>query len=421
VLAVALRRRAGTCDARARERVSPNARRRSAAANRLTAPTALLQVKGIMRTSSPALAVLASSLALAASLVLATDDAGACGGFFVAPGPDVPSLEVEQTLIIHDPVKQVEHFVREVTFRQASTTFGFVVPTPTRPEVAKVADAPFLRLGKEYPLREVQRSRGLGGIGLGSGGGGGSPSGVEVLSKQKLGSFTVFVLAATDAAGLKRWLDSNHFQTTPQSEAWLKHYVDLRFHFVASRFDPPATAKDAGAPPSAVHAETLRITFPTPVPYYPYLEPEHPTPSSAPPGMQNVDTTPKRPRVLAVWFIAPREATPVAAFTGGGIPVPAPQWKRPWLEGTPTRTPLATVKTAVGKSLEALLPAAVASDAGDDEGSSLSMQVFEDQKTSRKGFGDVVFVPNAPVTLSDAELASRRPFFALLDPRRSAQ
>ena len=86
------------------------------------------------------------------------------------------------------------------------------------------------------------------------------------------------------------------------------------------------------------------------------------------------------------------------------------------------RTPLTTLRTAVGKSLEALLPAVAKPDPGEaaDSEPSLSIQVFEDQKISRQGFGDVVFVPNAPVAMSDAELAKRRPFFTLLDPRRGA-
>jgi hypothetical protein len=354
----------------------------------------------MMRSSSRlAMAMLASI----ATLVLARHDADACGGFFVkGRASDVPALEVEQTLILHDPVKQVEHFVREVTFRKGDTSFGFVVPTPARPQVAKVDDAPFRRLEGEYPFRP---RRGLGGFGAGGSGAGGAPRGVDVLSVQKLGSFTAFVLAATDAGGLGQWLAQNHFETTPASAQWLDHYVKLRFYFVAFRFDPPNKAGvDAGAAEGAapVSSETMRITFTTPLPFYPYLEPDHPAKDAS------------APRVLGVWLVTKAPSTPVAAVqapSGGAF-----RWKQPWLEGESTMADMPALRTALGPSLASLLPAP--EKAAEGEQPSLSVQVFEDQKRDRHGYGDVVMVPTTPVKLTDAELAQRRIFFDVLDPAR---
>lgn len=299
--------------------------------------------------------------------------------------------------------------MREVSFRKGNTTFGFVVPTPSRPEVAKVDDAPFKRLHDEFPFAPA--SRGLSFGAGGAAGSGGKGGGVEVLSVQKLGSFTAFVLSATDAGGLAKWLATNKFETTPASSRWLEHYVASKFFFVAFRFDPPAKGDgaDAGAPAGStvrpVSSETMRISFATPLPYYPYLEPDHP------------EKTAKTPRVLDVWFVSPDEATPVSAVQGAdGAPF---RWKRPWLEGASRRADVETLKTALGKSLAGLLPAPKKADDSDDL--TLSVQVFEDQKFDRHGFGDVVLVPNAPVTLSEAEVAKRRVFFDVLDPTRGAK
>ena len=343
---------------------------------------------------------LLAAVAAVPVLALSGHEAHACGGFF-ARGPDLPALEFEQTLIVHDPVKQVEHFVREVTFRKGNVTFGFVVPTPSTPEVAKVDDPPFKRLHDELPFAARGASRG------GSGGAGfGSKGGVEVLSVQKVGSFTAFVLSATDAGGLAKWLASNKFETTPASSRWLEHYVALKFYFVAFRFDPPAKDADAGAPARAVSSETMRISFATPLPYYPYLEPDH------------AEKTPKTPRVLDVWFVSPSEATPVAAVQGeGGAPF---RWKRPWLEGASTRMSVEALKPILGRSLAGLLPAPKKAEGEGDE-PTLSVQIFEDQKFDRHGFGDVVLVPNTPVELGEAELARRRAFFDVLDPARGAK
>lgn len=348
----------------------------------------------------------AGAIMAAATFVSSHHDAAACGGFFAARGPDLPALEVEQTLIIHDPAKQVEHFVREVSFRKGNTTFGFVVPTPSRPEVAKVDDAPFRRLQKEFPFRPP--SRGFGGLGggAGTGSGLGAPAGVQVLSQQKLGSFTAFVLAATDAGGLEKWLAQNKFETTPASAAWLAHYVKSRFYFVAFRFDPPTKGADAKAAGDAapVTSETMRISFATPLPFYPYLEPDHPSKDAS------------SSRVLDVWLVAPSTFTPVAAVQAADGPL---RWKEPWLEGASTTADVASLRATLGRSLASLLPTPRKPPEGEDP--SLSVQVFEDQKTDRHGFGDVVMVPTEPVTLTEAELAKRTFLFDVLDPSRGAR
>jgi hypothetical protein len=69
------------------------------------------------------------------------------------------------------------------------------VPTPTLPEVAAVEKNPFTRLRERFPF--ASGGHGIG-KGYGSAGFGGTGGGtVEVLSVEKVGSFTAFVLAAT--------------------------------------------------------------------------------------------------------------------------------------------------------------------------------------------------------------------------------
>src|SRR5688572_3283833 len=82
--------------------------------------------------------------------------AEACGGFFlrrVSP-EEQPSLAREKVLIIHDAARGREHFIREVAFRRADQRFGFVVPTPTLPEVVKVEKTPFSRLRRRFPFEK---------------------------------------------------------------------------------------------------------------------------------------------------------------------------------------------------------------------------------------------------------------------------
>ena len=46
---------------------------------------------------------------------------------------------------------------------------------------------------------------------------------MTVLSKERVGSFTAFVLAATDSAALERWLKDNQLVVPPETRAWLDH------------------------------------------------------------------------------------------------------------------------------------------------------------------------------------------------------
>jgi hypothetical protein len=82
-------------------------------------------------------------------------DAGACGGFFgaqaVAEGR-LPSLSYEQTLIVYDRKAHHEDFVREVVFRRSRDAFGFVVPAPSRPDVASFGKDVFFKLGASFPF-----------------------------------------------------------------------------------------------------------------------------------------------------------------------------------------------------------------------------------------------------------------------------
>lgn len=330
--------------------------------------------------------------------IVSPSDANACGGFFRRRVTQtIPSLEVEQVLIVHDPVTEEEQFIRELVFRDAKDPFGFVVPTPSQPTVAKVERSPFAALAQRFPP-EPPEPPATGGPapkgGMSRGAGGGAAATVTVLSQERIGSFTAFVLAATDAGALKKWLDENELATTPESDAWLEHYVKLGFYFAAFRYE--ATAPKAG--PSS-RAETVRLTFKTPLPYYPYREPKH------------AKEPAKHDRVLSVWLASPVRSTPVAAVEEVGVT----RWKRPWRESnTHAPTTSGTVGAIVGAGNMGAL-GQPASSTGDAREAPLSVQTFQDQKTSRRGWGDVVLVPERPYTSDDARLARMNKLMATLD------
>ena len=181
--------------------------------------------------------------------------------------------------------------------------------------------------------------------------------------------------------------------STPEADRWLAHYVRMGFYYVAMRYDPPRSKDDKAADVGRVKAETMRISFATPLPYYPYFEPEPPKASPQSGG----------PRMLEVWLVTNRLSVPLAAQKRSG----KLRWVKPLAEGQRyPRASRSALNAALGKEAQLLF-----------EGE-LIVQRFMDQKRSRVGFGDVLFVPAAKKVL-DAKALS--PLLAILDPSLAAR
>lgn len=330
----------------------------------------------------------ASVLACALAFVAAAPSAAACGGFFSrrpVPPEQRPTLSREKVLIVHDAARSREHFIREVAFRRADERFGFVVPTPSLPEVAKVDSTPFTKLRQQFAFAAPQAASGSGG-GRGSGTGfGGRGGGMQVLAVEKVGSFTAFTLAATDAGALAGWLKKNGLVSTPEADLWLEHYVRMGFYYVAMRYDPPSDATKRRS--AAIEAETLRISFDTPVAYYPYFEPEAKHSTTA-------------PRLLEVWYVGSHPVVPVAEYTQEGRPA---RWVRPMQAGQDDRDARQKLSETLDPQLAALLPAGP-----------LVVQTFQDQKRRRTGFKDVLFA-STQRRLDPETRQKLEPLLAVLD------
>ena len=345
-----------------------------------------MSLRALLRV--PAAAIVFGALGAAAA------DADACG-LFASPtraGSDLarplPYLSVERVLVVWDKTTGTEDLVREVRFDQADRAFGFVVPVPSQPAVFAVDVSPFDRLAELFPFETTKHS--LGSIAsLGPlGGGVRNPATARVVSKQRIGRFTAFVLQADDAGGLRRWLPDNGFDAPAAAESWIDHYVALGFSYVALRYDAPASMGG-----KRMTSETVRIRFTTPIPYFPYSEPTLPRADKA-------------SRLLEVWFASQEPALPVASWTFGES-----SWARPW-DGSVASPPLWLGSMVA--SMASVVPAA-----------ELYVSVFRDRKVSREGWGDALIVPY-PVEPPfqrrprDAAIAADWPLLSVLDARLEA-
>ena len=98
---------------------------------------------------------------LAGSIVLAPLTARACCPAWRAGAP--VRIADQQILVVWDPATRIEHFIREAKFAAApgerQEGFGFLVPSPTVPEIAAADGAVFGHLNQRIEPRVVEVTR----------------------------------------------------------------------------------------------------------------------------------------------------------------------------------------------------------------------------------------------------------------------
>lgn len=214
-----------------------------------------------------ALAPLAALLSL-----LAPAPARAC---CPAPPSGKPVVNADQTVILlWDAATKTQHFVRRATFKSQADDFGFLVPTPAQPELAESGDDafPFLQKLTEPERKKMARpSQGCGCTrGLSKSSAVAPAPQVTVLEEKTVAGFQASVLDAKSAKDLVAWLKDHGYAFSPEVEAWAKPYVDGGWKITALR-----VAKDPAIREQAkVAAASLRLSFKTEQPLFPYREPE---------------------------------------------------------------------------------------------------------------------------------------------------
>ncbi len=266
----------------------------------------------------------------------------ACATVDHDPNSLATRVRAEEAIILFDPATNTEHFIRSAEFATTGADVGFIVPTPTPPTFGEVDQSVFSEFASSYEAArgdKVELSLSLWlMLSLSRKGG----PGVYELSSTRVAGMDVTVLRATDANALEAWLTKHGFATRPALKAWLDTYVQRGFVFSAFRY---------AAEERRVTTKAVRISFSTPTPVYPYLEP--------------ADALP-RGNALRVWLVAPE--------------------RRAWVDERPAPLPprelASTTKVTVPASIAALAPA------------SKWVTVFVDERDTRPA-GDVRFEPAA--------------------------
>lgn len=248
----------------------------------------------MIRRVLPAVAL----LALAVWVAVASEAQGCGGAFRLGDRVDVAD---ETALIVWDEATKTQHFIRRATFVGSASAydFGFLVPTPSRPEL-EAADADlFTELAKiTEPKKETRHSTRPFNLGCGM-----MPTetfmatgNVEVLEQKRVGDLDAAVLgfkpdAKLDpeaaAADLLAWLNRNQYAVRPDLTAWLIPYVRDNWVITAFKIASQPEAPTAGAPKGTARGEpparsqqgrtlkssAVRMSFKAERPFFPYREP----------------------------------------------------------------------------------------------------------------------------------------------------
>ncbi|MFM9961642.1 MAG: DUF2330 domain-containing protein [Planctomycetaceae bacterium] len=219
--------------------------------------------------------LLFGSLLTIAALVVVSEEREQLLGCATAPHPGVPvSIHEEAALIVWDPQTKTEHFIRRARFETPAADFGFLVPTPSQPDLGEVDDEVFSYVNGWTAPRIVSKTvtKTVWGFEslfpeavMGAAPVTAPPNSVEVLDQKQVAGFDATVLRADDATALAEWLDKHGYEARPELTDWLKWYVDQRWIITAFKLVKGTQAE--------FQAKAVRMSFQTDKPFYPYREP----------------------------------------------------------------------------------------------------------------------------------------------------
>lgn len=210
-----------------------------------------------------------SPAAILAGLMMVAAGPRGQGCCAVAPGGSHVVNAHQTVIMIWDDARQTQHFIRKADFKTDAKDVGFLVPSPSRPQLDESGNGAFAKLA-EITAPPVPR-------------GGGFPIGcsvaqpaaqnfssVRVIEEKRVAGFDSTVLTARSGDDLVAWLKEHGYAYSPTVAEWAKPYLGGDWHFTALKITKDASAKAE----ADLKAAALRISFRTVRPLFPYREPE---------------------------------------------------------------------------------------------------------------------------------------------------
>jgi hypothetical protein len=187
----------------------------------------------------------------------------------------------EEAIILWDPATKTETFIRRAAFQSTAASFGFLVPTPTVPQLGEVDKGVFDGLDQRIAPETKYDTSGYNVdfkplltacLMLTAKGRDAAPmavsQGVHIIQTARVAGFDATTIAADNADAMASWLADHGFAKSPELTEWLARYVDT--HWTITAF---VIANDDKAAHS-IATSAVRMTFTTERPFYPYREPK---------------------------------------------------------------------------------------------------------------------------------------------------
>jgi hypothetical protein len=209
-----------------------------------------------------------------------------------------PVVNADQTVvIIWDAAKKTQHFIRQASFKSEAADFGFLIPTPSAPELEESGNEafPFLAKVTAPEIKKVKTPN----PGMSCGCAAAPPRAgndvakaeVEVLTEKRVAGFDAAVLDATSAEALVAWLEEHGYHFSPEVEKWAEPYITQNWKITALKVAKDASAEDE----QRLNSAALRLSFETDRPLFPYREPDPKESAAALAASQ---------RLLRIFFVA---------------------------------------------------------------------------------------------------------------------
>jgi hypothetical protein len=205
----------------------------------------------------------------------AADPARGCA--VAPPRNKYVDIAEETALIVWDSQSKTEHFIRRASFQTDVDNFGFLVPTPTQPELHEADDKAFDELARiTAPQIVTQPKPSSGGCAAGCSAAApkamtaGPPGDVTVVEQKRVAGHDTAVLKADDVDALSKWLTEHDYPFDPNLKDWADHYIKAKWYVTAFKIAKP----EEGA--SKVNTKAVRMSFHTEQPFFPYREPKDP-------------------------------------------------------------------------------------------------------------------------------------------------
>jgi len=214
--------------------------------------------------------------------------------------PGRPVFNSDQTVIIvWDENKKQQHFIRRASFHGGGPDFGFIIPSPGRPDLQEAEEKAFRILESvtapqaHYSNPSTWGSKEFSQTARG-------PS-VRVIEEKHVAHFDAVVLEADSPDALSQWLKEHAYNYSPAVEEWSRPYIDKKWFFTALKISPDQTSPRA----TTVEAKALRMSFQTDQPLFPYREPATAAPSVAARAGETLHNRTQAPpsRNLKIYFL----------------------------------------------------------------------------------------------------------------------